>query len=169
MTFQFNCPQGHLLEGDPSQAGQQCTCPQCGQLFVIPAPPAAPSDPPGGLPDLAAPPQQSFPDVSPQFPAAQTPFDPFAQPAGPKLLHIPCPNGHELETPPDMLDLDVMCPHCGVQFTLREKDSEEYKRKRRAEEERQDEKAGRLWFNWAVGIAVFVLIGLIMMIAISNG
>src|SRR5436190_10096813 len=46
MSFQFQCPQGHLLEGDPSQAGQTCNCPTCGMLFIIPAPLAAPVAPP---------------------------------------------------------------------------------------------------------------------------
>ena len=42
MPFQFQCPQGHLLEGDKSQAGQQCHCPTCGMLFIIPQPIGAP-------------------------------------------------------------------------------------------------------------------------------
>ena len=41
MTFQFQCPEGHLLEGDESQAHEQIHCPQCGLLFVVPAPPAS--------------------------------------------------------------------------------------------------------------------------------
>jgi len=44
MTFQFLCPQGHLLQGDPSQAGQQCACPTCGTVFIIPAPQGTPAE-----------------------------------------------------------------------------------------------------------------------------
>jgi len=36
MAFQFYCPQGHLLQSDPAHLGQQCQCPHCGTLFVIP-------------------------------------------------------------------------------------------------------------------------------------
>jgi hypothetical protein len=57
MAFQFLCPQGHLLQGDESHAGQQCQCPYCGTLFLIPQPQAAaPTGAPGYDPQAAAPP-----------------------------------------------------------------------------------------------------------------
>ena len=46
----------------------------------------------------------------------------------PNLLHIPCPNGHELETPLDMIGQRAMCPHCGVEFRLKREKSVEYLR-----------------------------------------
>jgi glutaredoxin len=53
MAFQFLCPQGHLLQGDESQAGQQCMCPYCNSLFLVPQPLAPPPEPqpspPSGL------------------------------------------------------------------------------------------------------------------------
>lgn len=50
MIFQFFCPQGHLLEADESQVGQQCMCPYCRGAFLVPAPArATPIDPPDGL------------------------------------------------------------------------------------------------------------------------
>ncbi len=36
MTFQFLCPQGHLLQGEEAHMGMQCQCPQCGVAFIIP-------------------------------------------------------------------------------------------------------------------------------------
>jgi hypothetical protein len=66
------------------------------------------------------------------------PFNPMGQPAGPKLWHIPCPKGHELEVPEEMLGQDAMCPHCSVQFHLRERDSVEYKRQKQQELELKD-------------------------------
>lgn len=36
MTFQFLCPQGHLLQGEEAHMGLQCQCPQCGVAFIIP-------------------------------------------------------------------------------------------------------------------------------------
>ena len=38
------------------------------------------------------------------------------------MMHIDCPNGHEMEVPREMLNQDALCPKCDVQFRLREKD-----------------------------------------------
>lgn len=268
MSFQFQCPQGHLLEGQPAQAGQQINCPMCGILFIIPAPlspgpsgpapapgrppgpypvtppapaPSAPSAPyPGGPPSPPAPPggpaypppgppaspqsyagqpapypgqpapypgQPAASGAAPSFPPSPHPgppapeppsapqaaapdpqwqphqsFEQIAEQAGggaaqaeaaavepeEELLHIPCPNGHELESPRDMLGQDVLCPHCDVQFQLREKDSVEAKRKRRHEREARDRKVGNLWLNWAIVIAVVVVLGLLVLIFSST-
>ena len=208
MTFQFKCPQGCLLEGDSSQAGQQIACPVCGVQFIIPAPPSTPAIPawpgphgagPGGSPSATSPvvspssptpaapaltpptvtPPASSPDVppptqisgGPRMPAAtQAPQFPApgTAPAEPQMLHIPCPNGHELETPPDMIGQEVLCPHCGVQFRLREKDSLEHKRRRAAEQERKMRRLSNAWFNWSVVVAVLVAIGLIILIISSS-
>ena len=55
MAFPFYCPQGHLLQGEPEQAGQPCQCPQCGSTFLVPQANAAgsgdgPQTPGGDLP-----------------------------------------------------------------------------------------------------------------------
>lgn len=164
MAFQFQCPQGHLLEGDESQAGQTCQCPMCGMAFIIPAPLAAPE--PSWSPAAAQPqnPEPAIPQFGPGAPAVVPDVE-----QAPPLLHIPCPKGHELEVPPEMLNEDVMCPHCGEQFRLKEKDSVEYKRKRQEEEERRIARAGKLWFNWAIVIAVGVVLFLVFLIAVSGG
>jgi hypothetical protein len=166
MPFQFQCPRGHLLEADESQVGQQCQCPMCNDLFVIPAP--------LGTPAFPAPSNFHFEQsTSP----ASHPFSPIgSSPRGgpiltnsspPGILHIPCPQGHELEVPLDMLGQDVMCPHCQTQFRLRDKDSVEYKEKKRKELELKDYKSGQLWMMWAVVVAVVVLLGLAIMIGVS--
>lgn len=36
--FYCPCPQSILLESDTSQVGQQCQCPTCGMLFLVPSP-----------------------------------------------------------------------------------------------------------------------------------
>jgi rubredoxin len=166
MAFQFQCPQGHLLEGEPSQAGQQCHCPMCGMLFIIPQPivaPAAATDgpfrfserfegiggPQPGSGQIAAPEgDPSAPFVPESAPAAGA-VSPMTAPAAPELLHIPCPNGHELETPIEMLDQEVLCPTCNAQFRLRRKDSVEFKKKKEQDEAVRLDKLGRLWLNWA--------------------
>jgi len=180
MSFQFQCPGGHLLEGEPSQAGQAVNCPTCGMLFVIPAPLPEPAQeqlafapafgPPGEqapsrFAHLAAmePPVASPAAAEAMAPVAEAP----AEAAPPEVLHIPCPNGHELETPLDMLDQEVLCPQCHAQFLLRRKDSVEYKRKKHETEQIKEIKAGNLWLNIAIVAAVLVGLLVVGLIALS--
>jgi hypothetical protein len=164
MPFQFQCPQGHLLEADESQVGQQCQCPMCGQLFAIPAPAgAAPFPAPGGF----APPPAEDPAAAFDFSRGRSSAAaPFSQPEAPRMLHIPCPRGHELEVPPEMLGQDVLCPHCQTQFHLRDRDSIEYKQRKQKEIELKDYKRGQLWMMWAIIIATVVVLGLAILIGI---
>jgi hypothetical protein len=154
VAFQFTCPQGHLLEGDESQAGQQCHCPQCGMLFVIPQPVAAEAE------------EQEEQGYGGGFGGMGG--DTYEMPQEERLLHIPCPSGHVLETPADMLGQDVLCPHCGAQFTLRETNSLEYKKQKKMADDIREQVAAKNWFNWAVVLGVLVvgaLIGLIVYVA----
>jgi DNA-directed RNA polymerase subunit RPC12/RpoP len=155
MAFQFMCPRGHLLEGDESQGGQQCRCPQCGMVFIIPMPaPAAVQE--------AVLPEESEAAGFPGFGGAHA-----EEPDEPRLLHIPCPNGHELETPLDMLGQEVLCPHCNAQFQLREKDSVEFRRQKKAEMDRIHRQQAKAWMNWAVALGVIVVLAVIGMIVMT--
>ena len=77
MGFQFQCPQGHLLEADDHDAGKTCTCPYCGVMIEIPRPtgvgpaPAAPPAPVAAVPPPAALPPAEIP--SGPSPAADFP------------------------------------------------------------------------------------------------
>jgi hypothetical protein len=123
-------------------------------LFLIPPPPTA-------VPAMGT--------IQSPFPAPASAPNPFQQATTqPELLHIPCPNGHELETPADMIGQEVLCPHCGVQFQLRARDSIEHKRRRTEEQARAERKLGRNWFNWAIVIAVLVILGIVFLIASST-
>jgi hypothetical protein len=197
MTFHLQCPYGHLLAAEESQAGQQCACPVCSTLFIIPAPlgpppstsgPEFPQPEPVSEPADAAP--SPFPDIDvfaskrsrrePQFPPeTEEPAPSEPEPASPgpavmsiteaELLHIPCPNGHMLETPPEMLDHEVLCPHCKVQFHLRRQDSEEYKRKRLDEQAREERRQGHTVMILSAVVLVVVLLGLLYLIAHTSG
>ncbi len=204
MPFQFHCPNGHLLEAEPFQAGQQCVCPMCGQLFLIPSPVGAAAAPvaeqppaafspgygqpgpfpgaatgpnfgpnfgpgPGAVPEPQPEPQGAAAPATESAASGSAPVLPFAtqNTADLPVLHIPCPKGHELEVPRDMLNQFVECPQCQAQFTLRERDSVEFKRKHSAEMERRWEKAGQTWLQWAIIFAVLVVIGLVTLIALS--
>ena len=91
MAFRFLCPQGHELQGDESQAGQQCKCPYCESLFVVPQPlapapmePAEPEPtPPPGMFGDAAPPTPA-PGGAPDFSWAEQPAPGYEQQPGPE-------------------------------------------------------------------------------------
>jgi uncharacterized Zn finger protein (UPF0148 family) len=166
MTFQFECPQGHLLQGDESQAGQAIPCPVCQMLFLIPAPPAAESPPVANAPFAG----QQF-AVSDQADASPTPFSMEKGPSEPEILHIPCPKGHELEVPPDMLEMEVLCPQCGEQFLLLASNSVEHKRRREMQERQREERQSKFYLNFAITAAVLVgllLVTLIIMTAMNT-
>jgi DNA-directed RNA polymerase subunit RPC12/RpoP len=146
MAFQFQCPQEHLLEGDETQAGQAINCPVCGMLFIVPEP--------------IAPPATAAPPPEPSPPEPDTPPEP-------ELLHIPCPNGHELEVPLDMLDTEVLCPHCNAQFLLRAQDSIEHRRRREQEDAIRDAKANKFYIQFAIGVAAVVVLLLLTLMVMS--
>ncbi|MGD9720446.1 MAG: hypothetical protein AB7O59_06560 [Pirellulales bacterium] len=183
MTFQFLCPQGHLLEGEEEHMGMQCQCPQCGTAFIIPtlgqsddveveveeeAPAAAaeielePLEPLDAMRPLDA--GLAAPLPAPRAAARQAvEEDDEDVEIGEALLHIPCPNGHELETPAEMIGQKAKCPHCGVVFKLMREESVEYQRQQEILERRQ----AKFWFQTAVIVAGFVVVVLIAMIIIA--
>ena len=199
MAFQFQCPYGHLLAAEESQAGQQCVCPMCNTLFIIPAPlaPAAPGMSPYAAPAPQPPPEVPAPPPVPQYneypvqetrpakpklpppvsatlpaePSAADPASPsqFVSPVETDLLHIPCPNGHVLETPAEMLDQDVACPRCQAQFRLRRQDSVEYKKKKRDDRDRRERRKVAAWITAGVVVVLLVLGALFYMITQSSG
>ncbi len=158
MKFQFMCPAGHLLEGDSSQSGQQLNCPTCGVLFVIPQ-----ADP---KPAEAIEQTSSDGNGDSGGELSESPFGTMLE-EEPKTLHIPCPNGHELETPDNMLGQEVLCPVCQAKFLLQYRDSVEAQAKRRAAREQKEREDGQKWLQRAIIAAVFVVGSLIFMIALS--
>ena len=113
MSFQFCCPQGHVLQGELSQIGQLSQCPMCGSSFLVPPPtmdPAAaggffqgpgtwpttggagPSFPAQGpMPGMMPPP------TMPMMPGGPMPVGPYPMPAaqpfafGPVAVSPPAP------------------------------------------------------------------------------
>jgi ribosomal protein S27E len=187
MAFQFMCPQGHVLEGDESHAGQTIQCPLCSTTFIIPSPQlgAAPSGPQIGPaqdePDFhvgrrggrfgfleadqgGADESQSVPDILSAGPT--TAFDPSGEGSEHRLVTIPCPNGHPLTTPYSTMGDEVLCPHCGEQFTLAYTDSLEYKRDVELKQAIRDQKLGKTWLTWAV-VAAVVVVALVLGLIIA--
>ncbi len=234
MAFQFLCPQGHMLQGEPTQAGQQCKCPYCQTEFLVPAPAVSPqaaalpgtvpqigmpsaAAPQAAVPPAAAPPAAALPAALPpdapaaplyaapkyEMPVAPAPAAPgiegAAEGAFPgirtgadfgdrvsedsvpqdvaaqfgtvhaeqqSVLHIPCPKGHVLETPRDMLGQDAMCPFCQRQFRLDFHNSREYRAEKEDRRERREQKLGQAWMRWSIAAAVVVVLGVILSIAV---
>jgi hypothetical protein len=147
-------------------------------LFRIPAPLAAPVEQASAFgPNFGPPGEQAAGRFSHLQGAIDTPaatteeaappvMEAPEPPAEPELLHIPCPNGHELETPLDMLEQEVFCPQCNAQFRLRKKDSVEYKRKKEEGDRIKEIKSGNFWLKMAIVAAVLVgllVLGLVAM------
>jgi len=140
-----------VLECDENHAGRQSQCPQCGTLLVIPSQDEKPQGELGGLLEEF----QGAADVVQSTGAGDL--------GGGGVVHIPCPNGHELETPFEMIGLEALCPYCRVKFRLRNQDSFEFIRQRAI----LDAKRARLWFNIAVITATAVGLGLVVMMIVA--
>lgn len=194
MAFQFLCPEGHLLQGEEEHMGMQCQCPQCGVEFIIPTIEGSPSGyeletpAPVDRPMLDGPTLDLAPLESdePVNAGLDVPDDAgYSQPSSASLgnldvaeldeseldeamsesmLHIPCPNGHQLDVPHDMLDQMAMCPHCGAQFRLTREKSIEYIH----EQELIDRRRGDFWFKLAIVAGSVVAIMLILMVAAAT-
>jgi len=199
MAFQFLCPQGHLLQTDESQVGQQCRCPYCGVEFLVPPPSGEGSaeQPAAGqegawsaTPAVAGSQEALFDEPVPDehdggaegnaeegFPGIRTAANQDDPPEVPAFglaaaeqattVHIICPRGHVLETPREMLGQDAMCPYCQAKFRLRFEDTEEYRREQQMQRERHEQKLGKAWMNWAIAVAVVVVMGVVILIAMA--
>lgn len=116
----------------------------------------------------AAPTDQAAPSFTgvgdaPATPAVEAP----PEKKEPRVYRIPCPKGHELQTPEDMLGQDALCPICQEQFTLRYEGSIEFHEERAAAEARRQERINKAALRWSIGAAVFVICGLIGMAVYS--
>lgn len=166
--------------------GMQCQCPQCGVAFIIPTierSAAAPSLSGSSLdlapieedriedeiaPDLSglAPGQSGLEHLDDEYfnsenlGAASIEINEVVDELGETLLHIPCPNGHVLDVPLDMIGARVACPHCRVEFRLKQEKSIEHLR----EQELIDARRARFWMRLAILAASVVGIALIVMI-----
>jgi len=183
MSITFYCPSGHLLEDDESQQGRQSLCPVCGVMFIVPTV-SLPTGTPASMTGTSTTPSsretppppppvdevesEEPPDALPQIVTDGTHSDggghdtpEIEEEQPPELLRIPCPNGHELETPREMLGEDVLCPTCGRQFTPYYEDSVECRELLEAQRRRRYERFERTLLRAAIAAAVIVGIALV--------
>lgn len=93
---------------------------------------------------------------------------PFQAAERQRPVHIPCPAGHVLETPQDMLGRDAMCPFCSQVFRLEFQNSLEYREEQQHRAAREAERAARFWLQWAVAAAIVTVGGLILLIVSAS-
>lgn len=82
----------------------------------------------------------------------------------PRIVRIPCPQGHELQTPMDMVNQDVLCPICNTQFHLRYEDSIEFKEEQAELRRQKAEQLNQAALKWSIIAAVVVVVGILGMI-----
>ncbi len=173
---------GPIQFASPRSLGTPQFAPAPQQFAPAPNQPVAPQPMTAPLPQQAAPNSTLGDDLLSELPAMQTGGD-LSMPGGvlpgtpgydilsqplPDPLHIPCPNGHPLETPHDMLGQHVMCPFCQAQFMLHLESSLEFRRRREAEQDIADARSGQIWMRWAIGFAVVILGGLVALIIANS-
>ncbi len=130
-------------------------CPQCGVKMVVPPAPVrqAPAIKIEGKEDE----YRAARWNAGQNSIAASPF-PVERP--PELFHIPCPNGHALETTPEMLGKFAMCPQCQAKFKLDRRQSIEFLA---AEEERLAKRETRLEKRWLNGTIIAVVLTVLLL------
>jgi hypothetical protein len=110
--------------------------------------------------------QESAPNYSePNFAGPEAAPEPEAPPE-PRIFRILCPNGHELQTPEDILVTQAMCPYCNAQMDLKYEDSVEFKQIQEREQRIKDEQTSRFWMKasiWGAVIVGLLFIGMIVM------
>jgi len=171
------------MEAEQSLSGTRCRCPQCNILLLVPPvvvpPPVA--GPPAKFPEAPPPADkptltkstETLPQIQlgPPGKRREKTVDPQAVRtlAEPDLLHIPCPKGHLLETPRDMLNQVAECPFCHARFRLRREKSVEYQRRKAEQEEIRQLRLGSAWLRWAIIAAVLVVLSLVGLALLVRG
>jgi hypothetical protein len=168
-----------MVPGAPAYPGGQAGYPPAGAFQGAAAYPGmapgytpAPAEP--GFPGVVTGPTITGPtNEVPQFqPEPQPPSEPAPAPAAepvpekqePRIVRIPCPQGHELQTPMDMIGQDVLCPFCSTQFHLKFEDSVEYKEEQAKLKQRREEQLNQAALKWSIIAAVVVVVGILAMI-----
>jgi hypothetical protein len=118
--------------------------------------------------NVGAPPQEAAPQLQTGA-AGESPPGEETKPAEqekkePRIVRIPCPQGHELQTPMDMVNQDVLCPICNTQFHLRYEDSIEFKEEQAELRRLKAEQLNQAALKWSIIAAVVVVLGIVAMI-----
>jgi hypothetical protein len=102
--------------------------------------------------------------VAPSEPSAPATAKPEEEKKEPRIVRIPCPQGHELQTPTDMLNQEVLCPICNTQFHLRYEDSIEFKQEQADLRRRKAEQLNQAALKWSIIAAIVVVLSIVGMV-----
>ncbi len=163
MTFKFKCPAGHVLEAEPQHAGRACQCPHCGVTMRVPPAPVtvAPVIKIAGK-------ESEYRQARWQNSTSEPVENPFPVESISDVFHIPCPNGHPLETLPEMLGRWAMCPQCEAKFKLDRKDSVEFREFETQRLERKEAELSRRWLNGTIVAMVLTLLGVVLLFLLAS-
>lgn len=177
MAIEFECPNGHLLEVEDSLVGQECQCPACNIICIVPEIEAVDDDSQQVQPRSVvargkrsrihrrgrAPDADELPDFMPRAGKKDVSrFDPDGQKVD-RILHLECRCGQLLQATRDLMGQDLVCPNCGREFTARYDHTLEAEQEYEEKEERKIRKSAKLWLNWAIVFAVLAVFGIILL------
>lgn len=143
MSFEFYCPNGHLLEGDDEQLGTQGRCPICNVMFTFPTT------------TLVARREKLRHDAKVRVDegkaeAAEPELPPEPIVPERRVIQVLCPKGHVLDTPEELLGSEVKCLRCKTRFVPTTERSVAYLRNKHRYETQKGEEQGRFWMGAAV-------------------
>jgi len=159
MSFEFYCPEGHLLEGDDEQLGTQGRCPLCGTLFMFPKTTLmarqmrSKEQKPAVDRDVEEPKLSEI--VAPRLGAAE--------PEGPRIIKVLCPRNHIVDTLEELLGHDLTCPRCRVRFTPTTERSVTYLTNKHRYETAKAEVQSRFWLAIAIVVGTIAVMAFIVM------
>jgi len=197
MSWTEECLEcGYLLSGDDKYRGHTVKCPKCKSGVAIPGSDddagyglTALSPEEQAKLDAELPPAEQQPNtfnirtkgrrigrakvrsgggapVEPESAGSSSGFD-LASSSADAVVHLPCPKGHVLEIERSMMGNWAMCPHCGEQFEMLLKNTEEYQRERAQAEQREIARSSQKWMNYAIVAIVLVVLFLGLLIALA--
>lgn len=107
--------------------------------------------------------ESSMPSITPKAAAP-------AEPPAPRVFHIPCPRGHDLETPEEMLGQEALCPICNTQFRLLVENSKEHRQAALEAHRKRQAKSNRrlIYASIAAGVIVVIMIVAMVLITVLN-
>ena len=83
------------------------------------------------------------------------------------ILHIPCPRGHVLEVPRDMIGERVRCPYCKAVYTLQFERSLEARKEQAERDAVEEARLGKVWLIRAMIAGILVFLFIILMFALG--
>ena len=148
MSFEFYCPNGHLLEGDDEQLGTQGRCPICGTLFRFPTTTLVARREKLRHDAKSAADVAGADRAAAESAAAELAPEPVVPER--RVIQVLCPRGHVLNILEELLGSEAVCLKCKTRFVPTTERSVAYLRTKHRYETQKGEAQGRFWMGAAV-------------------